>query len=141
LIPHKTLWNEAASSIPQMGYQAKKENDYLLISLKSQAEFYFSRQNLSRDYFLQQLLASSKHLGAVPASIVTKFPKMKEIYSNMRVLHGYHDKSSDIDFLYVALKGSDVVSMSPCRKFLIPHNVPDFEPNHSSFLEKVSAKS
>eukprot|EP00559_Dactyliosolen_fragilissimus_P002323 CAMPEP_0184860980 /NCGR_PEP_ID=MMETSP0580-20130426/5761_1 /TAXON_ID=1118495 /ORGANISM="Dactyliosolen fragilissimus" /LENGTH=941 /DNA_ID=CAMNT_0027358283 /DNA_START=165 /DNA_END=2990 /DNA_ORIENTATION=- len=78
--------------------------------LRAQIEFYFSPQNLSRDTYLRTLL-SQYGGGAVPLSVITSFPKVRELFAaNASVFK--RTMMSEPLMVMKAVEGSYVVAVS-----------------------------
>jgi len=94
----------------------------LMARLRSQVEFYFSQQNLSRDTYLRNLL--SQYGGAtVPLSVICNFPKVQNICISFNV-------PVDPHLVMRALEGSTVVYVTPDATWISPVlPLPPLDPN------------
>lgn len=63
---------------------SNEEEEILLVSIRTQLDYYFGPLNLSRDPFLQSLLTSPEHYGAVPVQTICAFPKIRQMNASMR---------------------------------------------------------
>jgi hypothetical protein len=98
----------------------------LLQQLQGQIEFYFSPENLGRDTYLQSLLNSRDHYGAVPLATISSFPKVKELYA-MHVTGGQYIPAwqamlADPRVVGAAMTKSTTVKVSDDGHWLIPVN-------------------
>ena len=80
-------------------------NDALLSRLRSQVEFYFGQQNLSRDIYLRNLLAQYGGT-SVPLIVICNFPKVRDLCLGFN-LH------ADPPLVMRALEGSQVAFVTP----------------------------
>lgn len=100
-----------------------QSNDLALLDrLKSQIEFYFSPQNMSRDTYLRSLLSYSQHHpnGAVPLSIIATFPKVRKLCAENQNVSDSTPPPADPMLVKKALRGSMVVAVSPDGAWIIP---------------------
>lgn len=74
-------------------------------AIKRQVEFYFSEQNLGKDKFLRAEMTKTAPENWVDISVLSSFNRMKVILP-----------SGDVAEVAAALKGSEVVEVSPCGK-------------------------
>lgn len=90
--------------------------------LLQQIDFYFSADNLQRDTFLQGLLHSRDHFGAVPVATICSFPKVKELYA-MYMTRQYVPASqappADPRVVGAAMQSSRVVRVSDDGHWLV----------------------
>ena len=92
---------------------------HLMGDLRRQVEYYFSPYNFFKDTYLQQYAASCG--GAVPMSVITGFPKLRELLASAIV--PYNTVMSPQDEIYMvanALQGSQVVGLSPDALWIYP---------------------
>lgn len=114
-----------ASAAPAPDADALDYDEPVLLSkLRAQVEFYFSEENLSRDVFLQTLLNSRDHPGAVPVATIASFPRIREIYHTFHRGHQYSRSASAYPADPVAvgrsLRGSRTVAVSQDGHWLRP---------------------
>jgi hypothetical protein len=121
----------AASSVPRVLVHPQTHvpadfDTILLARLRAQVEYYFSYQNLSKDTFLQSLLTSTEHIGAVPTEIIANFPKVRNLYATSMGIYGMVPPA-DPRFIARALQHSQVVSVSNDGRWISPLDIPDFQ--------------
>lgn len=98
----------------------------LTARLRAQVEYYFSYQNLCQDTYLQSLLTSTEHLGAVPTEIIASFPKVRKLYATSMGIYG-RIPLADPRLIVRSLKGSHVVSVSADGRWISPLEIPDLQ--------------
>lgn len=117
--------------------QSSSSESYLYSRLKSQVEFYFSSQNLSRDLYLRNLMG---HYGGatVPLSLIASFPKVREIYASS--VNTNQTQSNPVDLVIMmrtALEGSQRVKISNDGAWISPVGaVPRFDPSSVSHAQR-----
>ncbi|KAL3823805.1 hypothetical protein ACHAXA_011592 [Cyclostephanos tholiformis] len=110
--------------------ESNPSHESLYTKLRSQVEFYFSPQNLSRDTYLRNMLTSEhvdmstprplQHM--CPVGIITNFPKVQYVCSQFG---GQEEKPVESAALLLAKafdKGSSVVTISPDGNWIGPIN-------------------
>ena len=114
-------------------------DSYYYSRLKSQVEFYFSPQNLSRDRYLRTLM--SQYGGAtVPLGLIATFPKVREIYAS-HIKQTTSSMPPDlVSMMRTALDGSSVVKITPDGVWISPiGTVPPLNPSAISHGQRVAA--
>jgi hypothetical protein len=86
--------------------------------LRAQIEFYFSPQNLARDTYLRNMLATYGG-GAVPLTAIASFPKVRNLCaSELGMVNS--NMPADPRLLMNVLEGSQIVSVSPDAIWISP---------------------
>jgi len=111
--------------------------------LRLQIEYYFSNENLEKDTFLQAVLSSTEHIGAVPIQTVAQFQSIRDIAAKRPV--GTWDlppaPPANLDLLRKALKPSDKVLLSPDGMWLSPPEKPSIEVSYIRPDQTKSSKA
>eukprot|EP00551_Chaetoceros_affinis_P005271 CAMPEP_0203684164 /NCGR_PEP_ID=MMETSP0090-20130426/47898_1 /ASSEMBLY_ACC=CAM_ASM_001088 /TAXON_ID=426623 /ORGANISM="Chaetoceros affinis, Strain CCMP159" /LENGTH=969 /DNA_ID=CAMNT_0050553331 /DNA_START=675 /DNA_END=3584 /DNA_ORIENTATION=+ len=110
-----TATTTTSSTGPSTSSSPSPSDNYFFSRLKSQVEFYFSPQNLSRDTYLRGLMAhyggnNAHTLPIVPLSVIASFPKVRELCATKT---GAAVIPPDPFLLMKAMEGSNVAKVSP----------------------------
>lgn len=110
--PTPVATKSSAANPPGASVSPVTSTETLMARLRSQVEFYFSPQNLSRDTYLRNLL--SQYGGTiVPLSVICNFPKVQNICISFNV-------PVDPHLVRRALEGSTVVYVTPDATWISP---------------------
>ena len=123
--PTTTAAAAAAAAEPKgQGEEVEEENANIIEALKQQLEYYFSVQNLTRDLFLQNILASNNN--SCSFETLARFANVVRICSSQEdklILLEFAAKESKELKVHVD-KDGNAIGVGPVETFQVPPVVP-----------------
>lgn len=89
-------YNAAAATAAAQPSTSSSAEDVLKANIKTQIEYYFSRENLRKDFFLRRKMDNE---GYLPATLVASFNRVRSL-------------TNDVTFIMQAVQDSDIVQVT-----------------------------
>ncbi len=127
--------HSAASEPSRQQSTPPTPDSYFYSRLKTQVEFYFSPQNLSRDTYLRGIMANYGG-SMVPLGVIASFPKVREIAA---IKTGTSSVPADPILMLKAMEGSNVAKITPDGYWISAiAPLPPLDPTASAKLRQIN---